>query len=145
MIAGGEGPSAEFKIQLPKTNEERRKLAATVAAFANGHGGTVVYGVDNKTLTTRNLEINQDALDALEHIVRDRLEPQPPVLIEAVQVHGDTVVAVSVEKGPLPPYGINPDALDIYVRRGANTVPAHREEIVSLCTASVGPGRSWSS
>lgn len=132
IVAGGEGPEAEFKVRLPATDGERKKLAATVAAFANGGGGTIVYGVENDTLTAIGVDVTQESLDSLQRVIRNRLEPQPEVTIEKVATRGVTVIAVTVSQGSATPYGINPDAIEIYVRRGANTVRAHREEVVAL-------------
>ena len=99
-----------------------------MAAFANGRGGTIVYGVENNTLTAIGLDVTQESLDSLQRVIRNRLEPQPEVTIEKVATRGVTVIAVTVSQGSATPYGINPDAIEIYVRRGANTVRAHREK-----------------
>jgi Putative DNA-binding domain len=45
-IASGEGPYVEFKSKIPDSPGEIRNLVKTVAAFANGHGGTILFGVD---------------------------------------------------------------------------------------------------
>jgi hypothetical protein len=146
VIAGGEGSTSEFKAQMPASPKEREKLAATVAAFANGDGGIVVIGVDDETLTLLRLAVTTRQLDALHNVVRNLVHPQPTVEIERVDVDGTCVVAIVVGKGTHPPYGIHSNALDIYVRRGANTVRARHEEIVSLAAPASTSDRlnqSW--
>lgn len=44
LLASGEGPQIEFKRELPGTSpDDQRKVLKTVAAFANGAGGTIVW------------------------------------------------------------------------------------------------------
>ena len=45
-ILAGESKNIEFKIQRPK---DSIKYMKTVVAFANGEGGRIVFGVDDKT------------------------------------------------------------------------------------------------
>jgi hypothetical protein len=46
LLSLGEGLQTEFKRQLPDDSvESKRTIFKTVAAFANGHGGSVVFGV----------------------------------------------------------------------------------------------------
>jgi hypothetical protein len=47
---------------------------------------------------------------------------------------------VFVERGNSPPYGINPEKPEFYVRRGATTFPAKQEEIVALAQSSIKKG-----
>jgi hypothetical protein len=45
LISGGERATVEFKRQLPGENPTR--VMKTVAAFANGTGGTILFGVED--------------------------------------------------------------------------------------------------
>ena len=136
LAAQGEGPTIEYKVQLPVAQEERKKLAASVAAFANGSGGALLYGVENKTLDVVGIEPSQEAVDGLYHVIRDRVDPQPKFEVHVVEVNGRDLIAVVVEPGELKPYGLNRDALDVYVRRGANTVRARRDDFREIQQSS---------
>jgi hypothetical protein len=48
---GGEGPQLEYKRQLPADAGQKRAMSKTVAAFATGDGGTMVFGIDPDELT----------------------------------------------------------------------------------------------
>jgi predicted HTH transcriptional regulator len=85
--------SRERMRPVSRPDGERRKLAATVAAFANGSGGTIVYGVENDTLTAISVHGTQESLDSLQRVIRNRLEPQPEVSVEMVATRGVTVIA----------------------------------------------------
>ena len=46
-LFSGESINIEYKVEMPKKSEKYMK---TVVAFANGRGGRIVFGVDDKTL-----------------------------------------------------------------------------------------------
>ena len=46
-LFSGESVNVEYKVEVPKKSENYMK---TVVAFANGRGGRLVFGVDDKTL-----------------------------------------------------------------------------------------------
>ena len=46
-LFSGESINIEYKVEMPKKSEKYMK---TVVAFANGRGGLIVFGVDDKTL-----------------------------------------------------------------------------------------------
>jgi Putative DNA-binding domain len=49
LIGGGEGPTIEFKEELPTNDaDSKRNVMKTVAAFANGDGGAILFGVTNE-------------------------------------------------------------------------------------------------
>ena len=43
-ITNGESTILEFKRECP---EDNKKFLKTVSAFANGNGGTIIFGVDD--------------------------------------------------------------------------------------------------
>ena len=49
LATRGEGPFLEYKEKLPDTKEEKRNVFKTVVAFANGAGGTIVFGIEDET------------------------------------------------------------------------------------------------
>ena len=46
-LFSGESINIEYKVEMPKKSEKYMK---TVVAFANGRGGRIIFGVDDKTL-----------------------------------------------------------------------------------------------
>ena len=47
MLFSGESKNIEYKVTVPDKSEKYMKK---VVAFANGKGGKIVFGVDDKTL-----------------------------------------------------------------------------------------------
>ena len=49
-LFSGESINIEYKVEMPKKSEKYMK---TVVAFANGRGGRIVFGVDDKDIKYR--------------------------------------------------------------------------------------------
>lgn len=47
FLANREGPQTEFKRQVPEDDDAKAKTMKTVCAFANGAGGSVLFGIDD--------------------------------------------------------------------------------------------------
>jgi hypothetical protein len=130
MIAQGEGPNIEFKRHI---SDDGGMAIKTVAAFANGEGGVILLGVDDKINEIVGItESLSRTKDSVTDLIRRKVVPEPLIRFEHGVFGGKTVVAVFIEKGNFPPYGINPEKPEFYVRRGASTFPAKHEEIVAL-------------
>lgn len=133
------------------TVDSKRTVFKTVAAFANGSGGTVVFGIEKDEATVCGL----DGIDPLEE--RDRLiqftrstvTPAPVIETRLYDIDGKAVLVLSVEAGPDAPYGIThitpgpkDKPIEFYVRRGATTFPARPEEIRNSILARIPPTTS---
>lgn len=137
LVAGGEGPTTEFKRELPERDPRVMRTAIkSVAAFANGDGGTIVYGIDDDGavggLGDGSL---REAVDRLTNIISDYVRPLPPFTVEAVA--NAAVVLVRVDPGPETPYGVGTSDRDVvyYVRRGATTFPAAPNDVRQMVQA----------
>jgi hypothetical protein len=123
LITGGEGPTIEFKRELPGTDP--RAAMKTVAAFANGGGGTIAFGVNDEGAV---IGLNEPSLrksaDRLTNLIRDYVHPLP--LYEIDVLEAEQVLLVDVQASPLTPYGVGTDEREVvyYLRRGANSFPA---------------------
>jgi Putative DNA-binding domain len=80
LLSQGEGLQVEFKRQLPENSDEsKRTLLKTIAVFANGHGGSIVFGIEKDEATVRGLEGTDliAARDRLTQLVRSIVTPHP--------------------------------------------------------------------
>ena len=129
LVSRGENESVEFKQQI---SSDKGKFLKTVAAFANGNGGVILFGVDDEgTFIGVTGDVSKMKDDVIR-MVRDNVTPSPKVRIEDCVIDAKTIIALYVEQGDKHPYGINPDKPVFYVRRGANSFPASQEEIRDL-------------
>jgi Putative DNA-binding domain len=135
IIAGGEGPTTEFKREIP---EQTIRMMKSIAAFANGSGGVLLIGVENDgTIAGVDPELfSAKGLDTLTNKIRNWVSPVPDFGVESISTGDDlpTVVAVSVIKGSQPPYGAGTtnDTLTYFIRRGATTFAAAPDQVREL-------------
>lgn len=126
LVAAGEGPTTEFKEVLPPTDPKGiRKSLKTVAAFANGDGGMLLYGV-NDDGDVVGINKAQGVEERLANLVRTWVSPLPEFSIEALPVDTDldlAVYVIVVAAGSQTPYGCGtaPTNVIYYLRRGSTT------------------------
>lgn len=145
VVYGGEGPFVEFKSMLPKAGPKTDRAFNTIAAFANGAGGTVVFGVDRDELTVVGLGEDADSnreRDRVGQLIRTRVLPTPEFLITAYEIDGKVVLVAEVRPGSNPPYGViadldHRDKPQFYVRRGASTYPAQPSDLNEMLRPSM--------
>ena len=143
LVSGGEGPTTEFKVELPSDDEEaKRKVMKTVAAFANGAGGSILFGVgdDGEVVGLSSLDSGPKAKDRLSSLIRDWVSPAADFDMETVPVapgRKRRVLILNVKRGGAPPYGVgtHPRNIVYYLRRGATSFPIGPHEVRELARA----------
>ena len=150
LVAGGEGPTTEFKREVPTDREGRRKVCRTLAAFANGIGGHVLFGVEDDHGQIVGVPAEQataDAKDTLTRWITYLVVPHVDFHLQVLQTEDSKqVLDVEIKKGVLPPYGVEPANPQYYIRRGATTFPASAEDVrhMARSTPPVDQGMGWS-
>lgn len=104
-LFSGESKNVEYKITVPEKSEKYMK---TVVAFANGEGGKIVFGIDDKTLEIAGMDIDNiyKTMDAITNAISDTCEPaiRPDVALKTVK--NKTVIVVEILPGAERPYYI---------------------------------------
>ncbi|MDE0310815.1 MAG: ATP-binding protein [Caldilineaceae bacterium] len=131
-----EGWFVEYKSQLPKP----RRLAKSLAAFANQYGGWLFIGVEEESTMTAggfpgipNEELPQ-VLETLRNAAKDLIRPvvffQERIYSGPIEEIGldsnHSLVAVYVPEGPETPYVHNDGRL--YIRIGDSSSPVHADD-----------------
>ncbi|MHB1739111.1 MAG: AlbA family DNA-binding domain-containing protein [Actinomycetes bacterium] len=137
LVTAGEGAQVEFKRELPPTGRKGdRGFLRTVAAFANGDGGSILFGVDDEgTLVGISKAEAPMTRDTITNLVRNVVTPLPSFSLELVdgECGEDRVILILwVEAGSAPSYGTEPGNPSYYVRRGATTFSASAEHARAL-------------
>lgn len=101
LIRDGEGVMTEFKQDL-STSTARLRLARTVAAFANGAGGTVMVGVDDEGNVVGC--DSREARDAITDVIRNLVDPTPPFTIGRRMLKGKPLLVLAIPWGADRPY-----------------------------------------
>ena len=121
-LFSGESKNIEYKVVVPDKSEKYMK---TVVAFANGKGGKIFFGVDDKTLEIvgMNTENIYKTMDAITNAISDACEPaiRPDVALQTVK--DKTVIVVEILPGAQRPYYIKSQGMidGTYVRVSGTT------------------------
>ena len=96
----------------------------SVSAFANGIGGTLLFGVaDEKTIV--GLSDAQHDAEIISEKIKDRISPMPNVVLTPYHEKGKDYIALIVKPGSSTPYCYVADGVkQAYVRLGNESVPA---------------------
>ena len=123
-LFAGESKNIEYKVAVPKKSEKYMK---TVVAFANGNGGKIVFGIDDKTLEIVGMDEDNifKTMDAITNAISDSCEPRirPDVTLQTV--NDKTVIVVEILPGPMRPYYIKSEGMTegTYMRVSGTTRP----------------------
>lgn len=94
-LFSGESKNIEYKVTVPEKSEKYMK---TVVAFANGRGGKIVFGIDDKTLDIVGMDVDNiyKTMDAITNAISDACEPaiRPDVALQTVK--DKTVIVVEI-------------------------------------------------
>ena len=135
LIARGESQHVEFKEQLPAGGEKDRVRTAlkTAVAFANGSGGTLLYGVRDDGDVAGLPNADQRTIDQFNDLLRGNTDPMPQCVcsIEEVDGKGVLVIEVTGDTGKIHSLVVEANRPEYFVRRGATTFPARAEELQS--------------
>jgi len=148
LVAAGEGPQIEFKEQVPTEGDGQRKVCRTLAAFANGRGGHLLFGVnDDGQIVGISVDgTGQSMKDTVTRWITDLVVPHLDFSLDIVEMeYGRAVLYVEVQEGASPPYGVDPANPRYYIRRGATTFPASADDVRRIARARPPtPGTSFS-
>lgn len=127
-ILAGESKNVEFKVQRP---DKSIKYMKTVVAFANGKGGQIIFGIDDKTREVVGIPEDKvfQEIDAITNAISDSCEPMiiPDVYLQ--NINGKPVIVAEIRSGRQKPYYIKADGLEngVYIRVSGTTRPADRD------------------
>ena len=124
LVAGGESDTVELF-----SGENPQRVIRTIAAMANGQGGTIVI----RDADVARLE---EAIDS----AASQLRPRPAFAITRATIGGQSCVVVEVPRGAEVPY-MSDSA--IYVRRNAQTVSATADDVVGFVSRRLLAADRW--
>ena len=132
-LFAGESKNIEYKVAVPKKSEKYMK---TVVAFANGNGGKIVFGIDDKTLEIVGMDEDNifKTIDAITNAISDSCEPRirPDVTLQTV--NDKTVIVVEILPGAMRPYYIKSEGMTegTYMRVSGTTRPVEEYMLKEL-------------
>jgi len=136
FLANREGPQVEFKRQVPSDDGGKAKVMKTVCAFANGQGGSVLFGIDDDHNVIGVHAQRVDRLqDQLIQTIGSWIDPRPNVTFEIMPtVIADAVVLEMRVASGTRLYGCaHPGEVPAaYIRHHAISVKARPSEIEEI-------------
>jgi len=131
LRAEGNTQTRAFYTHLPLKHGRLDSLLQDICAFANTDGGTIYIGVsDDPKERVIGVKNAQEYIELIITELEKRLSPRLTVHIETQLIYNQNVIVIRVPHGAEIPYAI--DDCQIYIRRGANTLLAKRDDIVQL-------------
>ena len=132
-IQSGESAVLEFKEARPK---DSLKFTKTVVAFANGRGGRILFGVEDKTGRLVGIPRDKVAseMDAIADTVVNTCTPRVPVDIKPTTLEGKVLIALDVKSGDKTPYYVKSLGIrkGTFIRVGATTREVEEHKLKSL-------------
>ncbi len=113
----------------------------SVSAFANGDGGTLVFGVSDDDRAVGLADAESDS-EVISECVKTKLDPVPDIRLEFKEVDGKRLILLHVSGGTETPYYYIGDKQRIaYTRIGNESVVADRLQLKALVLK--GSGRTF--
>ena len=135
----GEATAYDKKLQLEV--KRPKSWLKSVSAFANGEGGTLVFGINDDDQVVGLADAESDA-ERISEEIKTKLDPVPAVNLEFKEVEGKKLVLLHVYKGQETPYYYIGDKQRLaFVRVGNESVVADRLQLKNLVMQ--GAGRSF--
>lgn len=115
----------------------------SVSAFANGEGGTLIFGISDDDQIVGLADAKGDA-ERISEEIKSKLDPVPEVNLELKNADGKTLLLLHVYSGQETPYYYIGDKQRIaFVRIGNESVTADRTQLKALVLK--GSGRTYDS
>jgi hypothetical protein len=134
LAAQGEGTHLEYKEKLPDSRDEKRNVFKTVVAFANGDGGTLLFGVGDGGELRGVKDKLAEGRRRVNDLLRDLIDPSPWVRIGAHRLDGRNVLVLEVLPGGGVLYALilDQNKPEYYIRRDGTTFYARPDELAAV-------------
>ena len=98
-----EHTECDFKREVEHT--KTKSWLKSVCAFANGIGGVLVFGIDDKTREYVPIKNMQTEIEFISSCIKDRISPIPDFILEPdFTENHDEVLVLKVKGGLNTPY-----------------------------------------
>lgn len=117
-----EATECDFKVALEV--KKPKSWLKSVSAFANGIGGTLLFGIDDNRNVVGLSDVQADA-EAISRIIKERILPYPNFILVPERENGKDILILTVSSGHTTPYYYKADGvMEAYIRIGNESVIA---------------------
>ena len=137
----GEGTLYDKKEKL-EINKPKSWLK-TVSAFANGLGGTLIFGISDKDEIIGLDNYKKDS-ENISEIIKTKIEPLPKVTLKHYLIEDKNIIILFVHSGKETPYYFTEGGHQTaYIRLGNESILAKNNDLINLILK--GKNRSYDS
>lgn len=117
-----EATECDFKVALEI--KKPKSWLKSVSAFANGIGGTLLFGIDDNRNVVGLTDAQADA-EAISRLIKERISPYPNFILVPEREDGKNILILTVSSGYSTPYYYKADGvMEAYIRIGNESVIA---------------------
>lgn len=117
-----ESTYVDFKVSLEKVKP--KSWLKTVVAFANGLGGSLLFGVDDDRNIIGLDDIHGDA-EKISNFIKTKVDPMLMFELQPVSLEGKDILLLNITPGKMTPYYyVNDGTRTTFVRIGNESVTA---------------------
>ena len=117
-----EATECDFKVALEI--KKPKSWLKSVSAFANGIGGTLIFGIDDNRNVVGLTNAQADA-EAISRLIKERISPYPNFILVPERKDGKNILILTVSSGYSTPYYYKADGvMETYIRIGNESVIA---------------------
>lgn len=118
------GEATEYDKKEMLEERKPRIWLKSVSAFANGIGGTLIFGVSDDGMLV-GLADSQTVSEKISEIIKTKMDPVPQVIMENHTEDGKDFITLKILPGQETPYYYAADGNRVaYVRVGNESIPA---------------------
>lgn len=138
------GETTEYDKKRLLEEEDSGSWLKSVSAFANGVGGTLIFGIEDKTNKVVGIPDPESDAEKISRSIHDRMDPVPAFVLRFATVDGKKLILVEVSSGTETPYYyVGRNERTAYHRVGNESVICGASKLREL--ALKGSGRSYDS
>ena len=117
-----EATECDFRSELEK--RKPKSWLKSVSAFANGIGGTLLFGVEDDSSVVGLADAQADA-EFISARIKERISPVPEFTLTPYEENSKVIVALEIHSGRSTPYYYAFDGIrEAYIRIGNESIPA---------------------
>lgn len=138
------GEATEYDKKVELEEKDPRSWLKSVSAFANGIGGSLIFGIADKTNEVVGLDDAERDSEKISRFLRDRMDPIPTFVLRFATVDGKKLIILEVRPGSETPYYyVGKNERTAYQRVGNESVICDAAKLREL--ALKGSGKSYDS
>ena len=118
------GETTEYDKKEMLEEKKPKSWCKSVSAFANSHGGVLIFGVSDNDIVV-GIGAPEKVAEKISETIKAKMDPIPDTTLKIEEVDGKALVVLEISAGTQTPYYYVSDGTRVaFVRIGNESVPA---------------------